>query len=167
MSRQARFHIGYWVAAILGVLVLQYFYAMAQKIEAIPYSQFEQLLHDGKVAEIGISDRYIQGRLKQPLPSGKSQCLKKANPKSTSSCMIWSVRSLEGRAGRRYRPTATGSFSAFAASSRDILRIRILALPKSPLWDRFQLDSLRYGICGAAPLGAIAAGGLAWLSHSN
>src|SRR5437588_720300 len=73
MSRQARFHLVYWLAAIFGLLVLQYFYTLAQRIEAIPYSQFQQLLHDGKVAEVAISDRYIQGRLGQPLPSGKSQ----------------------------------------------------------------------------------------------
>src|SRR5207248_5346179 len=73
MSRQARFHLVYWLAAIFGLLVLQYFYTLAQRIEAIPYSQFQQLLHDGKVAEAAISDRYIQGRLGQPLPSGKSQ----------------------------------------------------------------------------------------------
>lgn len=30
----------------------------------------------------------------------------------------------------------------------------ILALTKSPLWDRFRIDSLRYAVCGAAPLGA-------------
>ena len=30
----------------------------------------------------------------------------------------------------------------------------ILALTKSPLWDRFRIDSLRYTVCGAAPLGA-------------
>ena len=41
MSRKTRFHIGYWVAAILGFLVLQYFYVSAQKIASIPYSQFE------------------------------------------------------------------------------------------------------------------------------
>src|SRR5260370_23692873 len=73
MDRQTRFHIGYWVAAFLGVLVLQYFYVISQRIEPIPYSQFQQLLHDGKIAEIGVSDRYIQGKLKEPLPNGKSQ----------------------------------------------------------------------------------------------
>jgi cell division protease FtsH len=72
MSRQTRFHIGYWVAAILGLLALQYFYTTAQKVAAIPYSQFEQLLRDHKIAEVGVSDRYIQGRLKEPL-NGKSQ----------------------------------------------------------------------------------------------
>jgi cell division protease FtsH len=72
MSRQTRFHIGYWIAAILGLLALQYFYTTAQKVAAIPYSQFEQLLRDHKIAEVGVSDRYIQGRLKEPL-NGKSQ----------------------------------------------------------------------------------------------
>jgi cell division protease FtsH len=73
MNKQARFHIGYWVAAVLGILVLQYIYTMAQRIEPIAYSQFQQLLHDGKIAEIGVSDRYIQGKLKEPLPGGKTQ----------------------------------------------------------------------------------------------
>src|SRR5690242_8451279 len=72
ISKQTRFHVGYWIAAILGLLALQYFYTTAQKVAAIPYSQFEQLLRDHKVAEVGISDRYIQGRLKEPL-NGKSQ----------------------------------------------------------------------------------------------
>jgi cell division protease FtsH len=73
MNRQTRFHIGYWVGAALILLVLQYFYTTAQKVAAIPYSQFQQLLHDSKVAEIGVSDRYIQGKLKEPLPDGKSE----------------------------------------------------------------------------------------------
>ena len=73
MNKQARFHIGYWVAAIIALGVGQYFYTTAQRVASIPYSQFEQLLHEGKVAEIAVSDRYIQGKLKEPLPSGKSQ----------------------------------------------------------------------------------------------
>ena len=73
MSRKTRFHIGYWVAAILGFLGLQYFYVSAQKIASIPYSQFEQLLQEHKVSEVGVSDRYLQGKLKEPLPDGRSQ----------------------------------------------------------------------------------------------
>jgi len=72
MSRQTRFHIGYWIAALLGLLALQYFYVAAQKIASIPYSQFEQLLQEGKIAKVGVSDRYIQGTLKEPL-DGKTQ----------------------------------------------------------------------------------------------
>jgi cell division protease FtsH len=73
MNKQTRFHIGYWIGAALILLVVQYFYITAQKVAAIPYSQFQQLLHDSKVAEIGVSDRYIQGKLKEPLPDGKSE----------------------------------------------------------------------------------------------
>ena len=72
MSKQTRFHIGYWVAAMIGLLILQYFYVAAQKVASIPYSQFEQLLHDGKVSEVGVSDHYLQGKLKEPL-DGKSE----------------------------------------------------------------------------------------------
>jgi cell division protease FtsH len=73
MKKQTIFHIGYWIAAALGLLVLQHFYTAAQQVEPIPYSQFQQLLQDGKVAEVGVSDKYIQGRLKQALPDGKTQ----------------------------------------------------------------------------------------------
>src|SRR5262245_19247748 len=71
MNKQTQFHIGYWLAAIIGILLLQYFYSVNQRIEAIPYSQFQRLLQDGKVDRVAVSDRYIQGTLKEPLPSGK------------------------------------------------------------------------------------------------
>src|SRR5215472_4726527 len=73
MNKQTQFHIGYWLAAIIGILLLQYFYSVNQRIEAIPYSQFQQLLRDGKVDRVAVSDRYIQGTLKEPLPGGKKQ----------------------------------------------------------------------------------------------
>src|SRR6266566_9386393 len=73
MDKQTRFHVGYWVAAMIGLLVVQYVYVTTQRVAPIPYSQFQQLLRDGKVAEIAVSDRYIQGKLKEPLPNGKSQ----------------------------------------------------------------------------------------------
>jgi cell division protease FtsH len=74
MNKQTHlFHVGYWLAAIFGVLLLQYFYSVNQKVEAIPYSQFRQLLQDGKVDRVAVSDRYIQGALKQPLPNGKER----------------------------------------------------------------------------------------------
>jgi cell division protease FtsH len=66
------FHIGYWIVAIIGVMALQYLYSRTQHVATIPYSQFQKLLHARKVDEIGVSDRYIEGKLKQPLPDGKS-----------------------------------------------------------------------------------------------
>src|SRR5579871_1966551 len=73
MNKHTRFHIGYWVAAIIGIVLLQYFYSVNQKVEAIPYSQFQQLLQEHKIDRVAVSDRYIQGTLKEPLPDGKKQ----------------------------------------------------------------------------------------------
>ncbi len=73
MTKQARFHIGYAVLAFFGVLFLQSLLSSAQQIAPIPYSQFQQLLQDGKVAAVGVSDRFIQGSLKEPLPNGRTQ----------------------------------------------------------------------------------------------
>ena len=42
------------------------------QVEAIPFSQFEQLVDDGKVAEVSVSQDTIQGKLKDKLPSGKT-----------------------------------------------------------------------------------------------
>jgi len=75
MNSKARFHVWYWIAAFFGILLLQYLITTAQQVAPIPYSDFEQYLRDGKVAEVAVSDRYIQGTLKQPLPSGQSQFL--------------------------------------------------------------------------------------------
>src|SRR5215475_8882651 len=73
MNKQTQFHVGYWLAAIIGNLLLQHFYSVNQRVEALPYSQFQQLLQDGKVERVAVSDRYIQGTLKEPLPNGKKQ----------------------------------------------------------------------------------------------
>ena len=73
MNNTQRFNTWYAIAAIVGVLLIQYVASTARQIAPIPYSQFEQLLRDGKVGEIGISDRFIQGTLKEPLPGGQTR----------------------------------------------------------------------------------------------
>ena len=73
MDKSKQFNTWYWIAAILGILLIQYVFSTAQQIAPIPYSQFQELLRGGKVAEIGISDRFIQGRLKEPLPGGQTR----------------------------------------------------------------------------------------------
>jgi len=73
MNKQTGFHIAYWIAAIIGVMALQYFIATRVQVATVPYSQFQQLLHDHKVAQVTVSDRYITGTLKDKLPNGKTQ----------------------------------------------------------------------------------------------
>jgi cell division protease FtsH len=71
MTRQTRFNIWYWVAVILIVLAVQYVVATTQRVASIPYSDFETLLGEGKVAEIEVSDQYVYGALKEPLAGGQ------------------------------------------------------------------------------------------------
>jgi cell division protease FtsH len=65
------FHVSYWLIAALGLLLFQYAFSSYSQVANLPYSQFEQYLRDGKVAEIGVSDRFIQGKFKEPI-EGKS-----------------------------------------------------------------------------------------------
>ncbi|WP_082145440.1 ATP-dependent zinc metalloprotease FtsH [Microvirga massiliensis] len=71
--KSPQFNVWYWVAAMIGILILQYFIGSGRVIATIPYSEFQDLLRNGKVAEIGISDRFIQGTLKEPLPGGQTR----------------------------------------------------------------------------------------------
>ena len=72
MPKDARFNLSYFLFAFLGLLLIQYVNTTTQQVAPIPYSQFQQLLRDGKVAEIGVSDRFIQGKLKEPLPTARA-----------------------------------------------------------------------------------------------
>jgi cell division protease FtsH len=65
-----------FMAAILagGMLLamLQFGLSTYSSVETIPYSQFEQLLAQDRIAEVTVGSDTIQGKLKEPLPSGKS-----------------------------------------------------------------------------------------------
>src|SRR4051794_29878676 len=73
MKRHERFNFLYWGAAVLAILAIQYFASTVQQVANIPYSEFQQLLRDRKVSEVRVSDRFIQGVLKEPLPSGQTR----------------------------------------------------------------------------------------------
>jgi cell division protease FtsH len=73
VTHQTRFNVGYAIAAIFGVLLLQHVISTVNQTAPLPYSEFQQLLRDRKVASAAVSDRFIQGALKEPLPSGQKQ----------------------------------------------------------------------------------------------
>ncbi|KZX59655.1 cell division protein FtsH [Stutzerimonas frequens] len=71
MKDRAQFHFNYWMIAILVFLGLQYLLSIQQQVATIPYSEFEQHLKDGRIDELAITDRRIEGRLKEPLAGGQ------------------------------------------------------------------------------------------------
>ncbi|MGX4771876.1 ATP-dependent zinc metalloprotease FtsH [Bradyrhizobium guangdongense] len=54
------------------LVAFQFVSTAYNSIETISYSQFEQLLAQDKLAEVSVGTDTIQGKLKDPLPSGKS-----------------------------------------------------------------------------------------------
>nr|WP_272888827.1 ATP-dependent zinc metalloprotease FtsH [Stutzerimonas stutzeri] len=57
--------------AILAFLGIQYLLSIQQEVAVIPYSEFEQHLKEGRVDELAITERRIEGTLKEPLPGGQ------------------------------------------------------------------------------------------------
>lgn len=73
MTKNTRFNVGYALFAICALFFIEYAIVAANKIAVVPYSEYQQLLRDGKVDSVGISDRTVQGTLKEPLPGGQKQ----------------------------------------------------------------------------------------------
>lgn len=73
MNDKTHFNIWYWIAAFIGLMVFQYLFAITQQIAQIPYSEFESHLQAGRVAEVQVSDRFVQGTFKQPLAAGQTR----------------------------------------------------------------------------------------------
>ena len=65
-------HINFWyvIAAVLGMLWIQSLYLQSTERTPIPYSQFQTLLNNGKIAEVDIGPNYVTGSLKKPEPGG-------------------------------------------------------------------------------------------------
>jgi len=63
--------MNYWMIAILAFLGIQYLLSVQQEVAVIPYSEFEQHLKEGRVEELAITERRIEGMLKEPLSGGQ------------------------------------------------------------------------------------------------
>src|SRR5256712_8059832 len=67
MDKKTKFNIWYVFIALWGVVLLHGLWVqMTQQIEEIPYSQFQTYLAEGRIEEVRISPKYIQGKLKDP-----------------------------------------------------------------------------------------------------
>ncbi len=69
---QQNMAMGYILAIGIAMIVAQWAFATYSSTETIPYSQFEQLVAKGQVTEVSIGQDFIEGKLKDKLPSGKS-----------------------------------------------------------------------------------------------
>jgi cell division protease FtsH len=70
MNAKTRFNVMYVVIAVAGVLLMRGMWVRSESVAVIPYSDFQALLSEGKVAEVVIGTDALQGKLKEPLASG-------------------------------------------------------------------------------------------------
>jgi cell division protease FtsH len=73
MTGKTRFNLLYVLIAVSGVYLAHDVWERSQRVAVIPYSQFQQLLAQGKVQEVVVDADSMQGVLKEPLPAGPDQ----------------------------------------------------------------------------------------------
>ncbi|UFZ06692.1 ATP-dependent zinc metalloprotease FtsH [Bradyrhizobium ontarionense] len=73
MTKQTRFNLWYALIAIFVAMMVHNAWTSYRQVAAIPYSQFQDLLAAGKVKEVGVSENYLEGTLKEPLPGGQTR----------------------------------------------------------------------------------------------
>jgi cell division protease FtsH len=66
LNPQTRWNLVYWILAVMALLTLQNIWQASRTVEAVPYSEFEKALAEGRVSEVVIGDTTITGKLKSP-----------------------------------------------------------------------------------------------------
>jgi cell division protease FtsH len=70
VKTETKYHAWYWIAAVAAMLIIQAIVASYTQVENVPYSQFQDDLKAGKIAEVRVSGNYIQGKFKEPDAKG-------------------------------------------------------------------------------------------------
>jgi len=73
MEKQTYFNLWYLIAAVLGVLWLRDVWVNVRQVEAIPYSQFQQDLKEGRIKDVAVAANNVQGSYKEAKPDGRTR----------------------------------------------------------------------------------------------
>jgi len=71
LEKHQKISIWYFLVAIWSVLILQNYLSSTYAVKTIPYSQFVQKLKEGKIVEVSITEKQIQGLMKPESSSEK------------------------------------------------------------------------------------------------
>ena len=73
MKKETKYHTWYWVAALVAVMIIQALFSAYTQIAQIPYSEFQDSLKAGNIAEVRVSGNYIQGKFKKADEKGRTE----------------------------------------------------------------------------------------------
>jgi cell division protease FtsH len=71
-ERKQQFATWYIFAAFLGVMLVQFLWLRFTQVDTIPYSQFEQLVDENKIAEVLVGQETIKCGLLDPVAMTRS-----------------------------------------------------------------------------------------------
>ncbi len=66
MEQKHTWNIGYWLLALLLLFLLQDVWQNTNRVQTVPYSEFEKALSEGRIVDVTVSERSVIGRLKVP-----------------------------------------------------------------------------------------------------
>ncbi|MBP5992276.1 MAG: ATP-dependent zinc metalloprotease FtsH [Piscinibacter sp.] len=66
MDSRQRWNLGYWMIALLLLMLVQSVWQGSSRVEAVPYSAFEKALAEGRITEVTIAEQTVTGKLKAP-----------------------------------------------------------------------------------------------------
>jgi hypothetical protein len=79
--------VWYLAGALLAVVFIQNWWLERQRVETIPYSEFETLVNAGKVREVHVSETYVTGTLTEPCRTDAANSSPRAS--SLTSPIAW------------------------------------------------------------------------------
>jgi cell division protease FtsH len=68
-----QFNLWYVAFALIMLFWLRDLWVTGQQVQPIPYSEFVQHLKQGRVASVSVSNHLVEGKLKAPLPDGRTR----------------------------------------------------------------------------------------------
>ncbi|HSN90573.1 MAG TPA: ATP-dependent zinc metalloprotease FtsH [Anaeromyxobacteraceae bacterium] len=80
MKKTTGFNLGYLLLAAMGVYLLQTWWMQSQAIATIPYSQFQQLVREDKIARVTVSQDQLRGEFKEPIDGKKRFAAVRVDP---------------------------------------------------------------------------------------
>src|SRR5262249_54436945 len=70
-KKQTGFNLAYVVLALMGVLLLQDFWIRRQAVATIPYSEFQKLVREDKIANVVVGQDQLSGEFKEEIGGKK------------------------------------------------------------------------------------------------
>jgi cell division protease FtsH len=72
-KRGWHFDLGYFLVAAIAILLLQQLWESYGETNVVAYSEFYDLLREGKLDDVTVGEKVVRATLKKPLPDGKKQ----------------------------------------------------------------------------------------------